>query len=94
VWTITVPRAGRYRVELVWACDPQAAGHRLVVDGGKRPLVHRVAATANWDDYQTAVLGEIDLDAGVRRITLRPAARPLPALMDLKSVALIPISAE
>ncbi|HUQ68032.1 MAG TPA: CBM35 domain-containing protein, partial [Planctomycetaceae bacterium] len=91
VWTVDVPQSGKYRVELIWACDPQAAGHRLVIDGGKKPLTHRVTATANWDDYQTASVGEIELAAGVRRITLRPASRPLPALMDLKSVTLNPI---
>ncbi|MDZ4685840.1 MAG: PVC-type heme-binding CxxCH protein [Planctomycetaceae bacterium] len=90
VWTVDVPQSGKYRVEIVWACDPQAAGHRLVIDGGKKPFTHRVTATANWDDYQTATIGEIELDADVRRITLRPASRPLPALMDLKSVVLIP----
>jgi hypothetical protein len=88
VWTVNVPQSGRYVVDVEYACDADAAGHRLVVDGGKRPLAYRVTATAGWDDYQRATIGEIELEAGVRRMTLRPAARPLPALLDLKSATL------
>uniref|UniRef100_A0A7C2JXC7 C-type cytochrome n=1 Tax=Schlesneria paludicola TaxID=360056 RepID=A0A7C2JXC7_9PLAN len=90
VWTVNVPKSGTYRVEIVYACDPHAAGHRLVIDGGRKPFAHRVTATAGWEDYQTAAIGEIELEAGVRRMTLRPASRPLPALLDLKSVTLVP----
>lgn len=91
VWTVDVPAAGRYRVSIHWACDPQAAGHRLVVDGGVKPLIHRVEATANWDDYRTAEIGEIELQGGLQRVTFKPAARPLPALLDLKGATLTPV---
>uniref|UniRef100_A0A7C4LM00 C-type cytochrome n=1 Tax=Schlesneria paludicola TaxID=360056 RepID=A0A7C4LM00_9PLAN len=91
VWTVNVPSTGRYAIIVDYACDPSAAGHRLVIDGGRQPLVHRVEPTASWDDYRQLPLGEITLEAGVQRITLRPAARPLPALLDLKSLTLVPV---
>jgi putative heme-binding domain-containing protein len=88
VWTVSAPRSGRYAVTIDYACDLHAAGHRLVIDGGKRPLTHRVEATANWDAYRSVTIGELELEAGVQRLTFRPASRPLPALMDLKSATL------
>lgn len=87
-WNVDVPKPGAYTVSIEWACDRAAMGHQLLVQGGRATLSHRVKATAGWDDYQRTEIGTIELDAGPRRITLRPAARPLPALMDLKSVTL------
>ena len=84
-----MPKSGRYEVTIEYACDPHAAGHRLVIDGGKRPLTHRVEATANWDDYRSVAIGEVELEAGVQRLTFRPASRPLPALLDLKLATLV-----
>jgi putative membrane-bound dehydrogenase-like protein len=91
VWTVDVPARGDYRVELEWACDAAAAGHRLMIQGGQSPLVHQVAATAGWDDYQAKSIGTIELESGPRRLTIRPVGRPLPALMDLRKVVLVPI---
>lgn len=91
VWTVLVPRTGRYTLWLEYACDPAAAGHRLVIEGGRQPVVYRVEPTASWDDYRQIGLGQIELETGVQRITLRPAARPLPALLDLKGLTLSPV---
>jgi hypothetical protein len=88
VWTVDVPQPGRYTVELEWACDAAAAGHRLVLSGGRSTLSHPVSATGGWNDYQRTKIGTVELEAGPRRLTLRPAQRPLPALMDLKSLTL------
>ncbi|MDX1969762.1 MAG: c-type cytochrome, partial [Planctomycetaceae bacterium] len=89
-WTLDVPASGRYRVEIEYACDPQAAGHRLIATSRGGTLTHKVTATDGWDDYRTTTIGEIDLPAGVQALTLKPASRPLPALLDLKGVRLAP----
>ncbi len=92
IWTLDVPVSGRYRVETDYACDPQAAGHRLVISSRAGTLTHKVTATDDWwDDYRQVPIGEIDLQAGVQTVMLKPASRPLPALLDLKSVQLVPI---
>lgn len=90
VWTIEVPEPRRYRVTIEWACDPQAAGHTLVIEGGRQPLKYRVQATSSWNDYQRRDIGELELSAGFTRLCFRPSNRPLPALMDLRRVELIP----
>lgn len=90
-WTLDVPASGRYRVDIDYACDPQAAGHRLIATSRGGSLTHKVTATDGWDDYRTTTIGEIDLPAGVQSVTLKPASRPLPALLDLKGVRLAPV---
>lgn len=89
-WTLDVPTGGRYRVEIEYACDPQAAGHRLLAMTSAGQLPWTVKPTANWDDYQRAEIGTIELNSGVQPITLKPASRPLPALLDLRTVRLLP----
>ncbi|MBS0205513.1 MAG: HEAT repeat domain-containing protein [Planctomycetes bacterium] len=90
VWTINVPQPGKYSVNWHYACDPSAAGSRLIVDAAGKSLSHRVEKTTSWDDYRTQTLGELELPAGQVRVTLKPASPPLPALADVKSVTLSP----
>ena len=92
VWTINVPRAGRYVVSWIWACEASAAGNTVVIEAAGKSLRHKVTATSSWDDYQTGDLGELELPAGEIRLTAKPASRPLPALADVKSVTLTPQS--
>lgn len=88
VWTVQVPEPGRYTVKLEWARDPLITSHRAVIRAGDESLAFSVPATAGWDDYQTQAVGALTLSAGEQRLTIQPASRPLPALMDLKSVVL------
>jgi putative heme-binding domain-containing protein len=90
VWTTDVP-AGRYSVSIEWACDAAAAGHTLILDGGEGRLQFDVPATDGWDDYRRVTIGQLTLGPSPQRLTARPAERPLPALMDLKSLTLVRI---
>lgn len=89
-WTVEIPRAGKYLIEWDYACDATAAGNRIVLEIAGTTLTRRVESTANWDQYRHELLGEVDLPAGELRLTLKAAARPLPALADVKSLVLIP----
>ncbi len=88
VWTVQVPESGQYTVKLEWARDSLITSHRAVIRAGSESLMFNVPATASWDDYQTQAVGVLTLSAGEQRLTIQPASRPLPALMDLKSVVL------
>ena len=89
-WTINVPQPGTYGISLTYACEPSAAGNRIVVDAAGKSLTHKVVKTESWDDYRVQPIGELDLPAGQVRLTLKPASRPLPALADVKSVTVSP----
>ena len=90
VWTIEVPRPGKYSLSWTFACDATASGNRLLVDAAGKTLTHRVEKTRDWDDYQVQTIGALELPAGQVRVTLKPAARPLPALADVKRLVLTP----
>jgi len=91
VWTIEGARPGKYTVEFDWACDASVAGNLWRLEGGSENLAGKVESTENWNTYRKKVVGEIRLPAGRQRIILRPAKKPQGALIDLKSVRLIPV---
>ncbi len=90
VWTIEVPRPGKYSFSWTFACDATASGNRLLIDAAGKTLTHRVDKTRDWDDYQVQTIGALELPAGQVRVTLKPASRPLPALADVKRLVLTP----
>jgi putative membrane-bound dehydrogenase-like protein len=89
VWDIDVRKAGRYSVEIEYACQNEAAGDRWQLRSADGSLEGTVTGTGTWDDYKTSRAGEIQLSAGRQRITLRAAREILGgAMIDLKSIRL------
>src|SRR5262249_20755469 len=91
VWTVKVAKAGKYAVWLDWACDDASAGKKFLLEAGPNQLTGSVTSTGSWDTYRQAKVGEILLPAGQQRLTFRSAGRIFSALIDLKSVKLVPL---
>jgi putative heme-binding domain-containing protein len=90
VWSVEVPRAGRYEVWLDHACDAVDAGNRFVIEADEVLLEGKVASTGNWDTYQRRKFGTVKLPAGRLRVTVRARDRVHGALMDLRTLELVP----
>lgn len=95
LWSLEVPKAGTYTVWLDWACADTSAGKPFVLGGGTTDVTGKVEATGGWDNYKQARIGEIVLAAGAQRLSFK-AGRKLngSALIDLKSVKLVPVKGE
>jgi putative membrane-bound dehydrogenase-like protein len=95
VWTVRVPRTGRYAVWLDWACPPESAGKPFLLDAGANQLTNKVASTGSWDTYRQERVGELVLTAGEQRLTFRAARRLYASpLLDLKAIKLVPVASE
>jgi len=90
VWTINVPRGGKYAVWLDYACDRGAAGNKLVLQANEDRLTTKVASTGTWDTYREAQIGVIALQAGRQRLIAHSEGKITGALIDLKSIRLVP----
>lgn len=88
VWTVDVPKAGRYAVSFDYACDNGTAGNTFILLAGTEKLTGKVAGTGTWDDYKTARVGEISLAAGRQQVILRAAGSIRGAMIDLKMLLL------
>lgn len=91
-WTLNVAAAGRYKVEIIYACPPENAGttYTLGIENGER-LDGTVRATGSWTTFQTETLGELTLPAGRVTVSVRIVNIPRGAAMNLKSVTLTPV---
>ncbi|HZU36825.1 MAG TPA: hypothetical protein VFA18_12980, partial [Gemmataceae bacterium] len=91
VWTIEVAQPGRYAVWLDWACPPDMAGKKFLLQASVNQMMGTVKSTGSWDNYRQAKVGEIVLAAGRQQVTFRSAGRIFHPLIDLKSVKLVPV---
>ncbi|MCI0377968.1 MAG: HEAT repeat domain-containing protein [Gemmataceae bacterium] len=90
VWTIEVPAAGKYAVELEWACQNSSAGNTFELLAGMEKLVVKVSGTGTWDDYSKAAVGSLVLPRGTVEISMRSRGAIRGALIDLRSIRLTP----
>jgi putative heme-binding domain-containing protein len=89
-WRLSLPKPGKFDVYLDYACDAHSAGNELLIDGGESPVRWKVASTGAWSEYRTTKIGTIKLSAGDGRIIVRPAGPLRGALLDLRTVTLVP----
>ncbi len=90
VWTVELEKPGRFDVWLDWACDDAVAGNKFVFTGGRDELKGAVTGTGGWDRYRQEKIGDLELPAGMLRLSLRPAGPAIKgALMDLRGIHLV-----
>ncbi len=91
LWTIQVPKAGAYDIYLDYACNPDTAGNGFVVVGPVGELKGTVESTGAWSEYRWKRVGRLPFPAGQQRVTIAfSGPRRGPALMDLRTVVLVP----
>jgi putative heme-binding domain-containing protein len=96
VWTMEVPRAGRYAVWFDWACADDCAGNAWVLDAGLERLNGKVESTGSWEEYRQAKVGTIALQAGRQELALRAVGRirstriDRGSLINLKAIRVVP----
>ncbi len=90
VWTLEVPRAGTYTVDLEWACADDSAGNIALLQIGAKKMTQKVAGTGTWDDYRLHWIGTVALPMGAVEVTMCAQGPIRGALIDLKGIYLAP----
>ena len=90
VWSVQIPKTGRYDVSFDYACADESAGNTFILEGGQAEVRGRVKGTGGWDKYRQTKMGTVTLETGPRRITLRSEGKITGALLDLKGIRLNP----
>lgn len=93
IWTFEVPPggAGTYRVTLDYACADSAAGNLVLVEVAGQTLSAVVPSTGSWDEFRGLNLGTVQLAAGRGELLVRSGGPIKEALLDLRSVRLVPV---
>lgn len=90
-WTVDVPRSGRYRVEISYACQPDCAGSEFTVGVAQGPSVQgQVDSTGSWTSFRSVDMGTISCKPGKLRLEARAQTMPHGAVMNLQSIRLVP----
>jgi alpha-L-fucosidase len=93
-WKVDSP-GGRYKVEVTYACPDENAGSEFTVSPFEKrsdPQPHGVVkSTGSWTTFKTETIGVMDLVSGQHTIQVNVTKMPRGAVMNLKSVRLIPI---
>lgn len=96
-WRFRLNQPAKFNVELTFACQDSDAGSeiRVEVEGlGNQSLPLKVPATGGWGKFETKALGPITLPAGSHTLRVSPQKLANDAVMNLRSVRLLPTAAE
>ncbi len=89
-WKVNIPADGTYDVFMEWSLDEDHAGNKFTFEIGGTFVDGKTEATESWHDYQTKKIGQMDLKAGVQTAVLLPNGSFDTALLNLRSVKLVP----
>src|SRR5262245_4345805 len=91
VWKVRLEKAAEFDVYLDYACANDSAGNLFTIDGVEPAIRGKVAGTGGWDRYKLVKLGTVKLPAGASRVTFRPDGPVKGALLDLRTLHLVPV---
>jgi len=91
-WDFKVTTTGRFNVEITFACSPGSGGSEYSVSVAEQELIGTVRETGSWTEFVSEKLGTVKISkAGVYTLTVKPKTMPRGAVMNLKSITLVPI---
>ncbi len=88
-WHVQPKKAGRFRVELEFACDRNAGGEFTIAFGAEQ-VRGKIEPTGGWKAYRKIDLGVVNLPAAKTKVVVRPGTFTF-ALMNLRAIRLIPV---
>ncbi len=84
VWAFRVDRPATFAVSLDYACLDASAGNRYELRVGDDVIRGTTVGTGSWSNYQSFVVGELKIPAGVHRLEVRLTEQVRTALFDLR----------
>jgi putative heme-binding domain-containing protein len=90
IWMMNVPKAGKYRVSIDYACEDSCAGSRFIIAVGDQTVGGTVEGTGSWDNYRNRTLGVITLPDGPADLIMRSDGSIKSAMIDVRQIVLHP----
>lgn len=91
-WMIKINKPGIFKVNITYAANKEWDGEKYEIAAGNQVIRQSVVHTGDWYDYHEFPAGYLEFpEAGVIRLTIRPADQSTTNLMYLKSIRLDPV---
>ncbi len=94
VWKVKLDKPAEFDVYLDYACANDSAGNPFAIEGVAPVIRGKVVGTGGWDRYTLQNLGKVKLPAGAGRVTFRPDGPLKGALLDLRTLYLVPVGTQ
>ena len=92
IWSIHVEKPGDYRVELCYSLVDSCEGSKVAISIADQTVKAKPKPTKSWTDYKTGNAGEVTISkTGDLTVVVKPISKPYGFVMNLRSVALLPI---
>jgi hypothetical protein len=89
-WSLDIPKAGVYEVEVLQGCGGGNGGSEVEVRLGGQSLRFTVRETGHFQHFIQVPVGEVTLAAGPHTLELRPLTKAKAAVMDVRRVVVRP----
>ena len=89
-WSLDIPKAGVYEVEVLQGCGGGNGGSEVEVRLGGQSLRFTVRETGHFQHFIQVPVGEVTLAAGPQTLELRPLTKAKAAVMDVRRVVVRP----
>ena len=93
VWRFYVTKTGTFDVEVTFACATGSGGSDYTLSIVRQELTGKVKDIGGWTSFVTEKLGTLKITKpGTYNLSVKPDTMPGGALMNLKSVTLVPVN--
>ncbi|MCK4294237.1 MAG: alpha-L-fucosidase [Planctomycetes bacterium] len=90
-WSLEIEKPGTFNVEITFACAAGFGGSEYAVSAADQEVTGKVRETGGWANFVSDKLGSIKISkSGTYLLTVKPKTKPGGAVMNLKSVRLVP----
>jgi arylsulfatase A-like enzyme len=87
-WTLDVPHAGKFDVEILQACGKGSGGSEVEIAVATQTLKMIVEETGHFQRFVPRTIGTLTLAAGPATLMVRAKSKPGGAVMDLRRIVL------
>jgi alpha-L-fucosidase len=92
VWRFKVTKAGTFDAAITYACAAGSGGSKYTLSVAKQKISGKVKDTGSWTNFVTEQVGNVKIEKpGTYNLSVKPETIPAGAVMNLKSVTLVPV---
>ncbi|AEL24251.1 polysaccharide deacetylase family protein [Cyclobacterium marinum] len=92
-WDLDLPKKGAYEVWMEWSVSDEEAGKPFIITSGTQTLQGQVKPSGSWETFKKIKVGKLSLEEDYNNIIVATGKEfEQGALMDLKSLILVPIT--
>ncbi len=92
IWRFKIIKPGTFDAQVTFACAAGSGGSEYTLLVAKQKISGKVKDTGSWTNFVTENVGTLKIEkTGTYNLSVKPESRPRVAVMNLKSVTLVPV---